>query len=112
MLNIRAIRNLSILSRSRLSARFPLKVNSFQQHAVVPSLSQVRLMSTGSQDNKNNSNKLGTLASAGMALSVLAGKTKYLFVALKLTKAMPLVSMMLSSAAYSIFYGWPFAIGM
>jgi len=103
---------LIVLSRSKFNVRLPVKAISFQQRAVVASLSQVRFMSTGSQDNKSNSNKLGTLASAGMALSVLAGKTKYLFVALKLTKAMPLVSMMLSSAAYSIFYGWPFAIGM
>jgi hypothetical protein len=40
------------------------------------------------------------------------GKTKYVLVALKLTKAMPLVSMMLTSLAYSFFFGWPYAIGM
>ena len=44
--------------------------------------------------------------------SILIGKTKYLFVALKLTKAAPLISMVLSSFAYSFIFGWPYAIGM
>jgi Zn-dependent protease len=52
------------------------------------------------------------MASAGMAISILAGKTKYLFVALKLTKAAPAVSMVLTSFAYSFFFGWPYAVGM
>lgn len=44
--------------------------------------------------------------------SILIGKTKYLFVALKLTKAAPLISMVLSSFAYSFIFGWSYAIGM
>ena len=39
------------------------------------------------------------------------GKTKFLLIALKLTKAGPLVSMVITSFAYSFIYGWPFAIG-
>ena len=79
-------------------------------------LPQVRVLSTDNKDNKNNgksgSNRLGALASAGMALSVLAGKTKYLFVALKLTKFTSLASMVVTSIGYSFFFGWPYAVGM
>jgi len=55
---------------------------------------------------------MGALASAGMALSLLAGKTKYLFVALKLTKFTSLASMVVTSIGYSFFFGWPYAVGM
>lgn len=42
----------------------------------------------------------------------LFGKTKYILVALKLTKMTPLISMLLTSATYSLFFGWPYAVGM
>jgi hypothetical protein len=67
----------------------------------------------------NNDNKLkpkmnisGYLATASGGIFLLFGKTKYLFAALKITKAAPLVSMVLTSFTYSIFFGWPYAIGM
>jgi len=47
-----------------------------------------------------------------LGASFLMGKTKYAIVALKLTKAAPLASMVLSSFAYSFIFGWPYAIGM
>jgi hypothetical protein len=53
--------------------------------------------------------RLGSLGAVGY---LLLAKTKYVLVALKLTKAAPLVSMVLTSATYSLFFGWPFAIGM
>ena len=40
------------------------------------------------------------------------GKTKWVFAALKLTKMAPLLSMLLTTAAYSMFFGWPYAAGM
>lgn len=52
------------------------------------------------------------LALAGLTLSAVMGKAKYVLVALKLTKAAPLASMVLSSAAYSMIFGWPYACGM
>ena len=46
------------------------------------------------------------------AAGVLFGKTKYLFAALKLTKLASLGSMVLTIGTYSMFFGWPYAIGM
>ena len=40
------------------------------------------------------------------------GKAKYILAAVKLAKFAPLASMLVSSFAYSFFYGWPFAVGM
>ncbi len=45
------------------------------------------------------SRKVGMLSSIGLGATLLFGKTKYLLVALKVTKAAPLVSMVLSSGA-------------
>ncbi len=56
--------------------------------------------------------KAGMLASLGVGASILLGKTKYVLVALKLTKAAPLASMLLTSFAYSFIFGWPYAVGM
>lgn len=47
-----------------------------------------------------------------LGASFLVGKTKYVLVALKLTKAAPLASMVITSFAYSFFFGWQYAVGM
>lgn len=57
-------------------------------------------------------NYFGYLASFGLGASILIGKTKYILVAMKLTKTAPLISMLISSLAYSFIFGWPYAIGM
>mmetsp|Transcript_2828 Transcript_2828/g.5512 ORF Transcript_2828/g.5512 Transcript_2828/m.5512 type:complete len:400 (-) Transcript_2828:96-1295(-) len=44
--------------------------------------------------------------------SVLLGKTKYLLAALKLTKLASLGSMLVTVGTYSMFFGWPYALGM
>ena len=44
--------------------------------------------------------------------SLLFGKLKYLLIAMKVTKAAPLISMAISSFAYSFIFGWPYACGM
>jgi hypothetical protein len=54
----------------------------------------------------------GMIASAGLGASFLFGKTKFLLGALKITKAGPLLSMLVTSATYSLFFGWPYAVGM
>lgn len=51
-------------------------------------------------------------AGVGSATLLLAGKGKYLFGALKLTKFASLGSMMLTMGTYSMFFGPPYAIGM
>lgn len=64
------------------------------------------------QIQQNSSSKIGMLGSAAVAGSVLFGKAKYVFVALKITKLSSLASMLLSSAAYGYIFGWPYGIGM
>ena len=53
-----------------------------------------------------------SVAGVGALASLALGKTKYLLVALKVTKAAPLVSMVLSSAAYSLVFGPAYGCGM
>lgn len=55
---------------------------------------------------------VGPIATIGLGASVLFSKMKYVFVALKLTKMLPLASMVLSAGAYAMFFGWPYATGM
>lgn len=43
---------------------------------------------------------------------ILGAKMKWVIGALKFTKLMPALSMLASTGAYAIFYGWPFAAGM
>lgn len=52
------------------------------------------------------------VAAVATGAAVLMGKTKYLLVALKLTKMTPLISMLLTSFMYSFVFGWPYALGM
>lgn len=59
-----------------------------------------------------NSSRGGMIASLGLGASFLFGKTKFLLGALKITKAGPLLSMLATSATYSLFFGWPYACGM
>eukprot|EP00588_Corethron_pennatum_P005372 CAMPEP_0194284744 /NCGR_PEP_ID=MMETSP0169-20130528/28467_1 /TAXON_ID=218684 /ORGANISM="Corethron pennatum, Strain L29A3" /LENGTH=238 /DNA_ID=CAMNT_0039030657 /DNA_START=11 /DNA_END=723 /DNA_ORIENTATION=- len=54
----------------------------------------------------------GTLATVGSGALLLAGKGKYIFGALKLTKFASLGSMLLSVGAYSTIFGLPYAAGM
>jgi Zn-dependent protease len=46
------------------------------------------------------------------AASILFGKTKYLLVALKVTKLATLGSMVLTIGTYSMFFGLPYAVGI
>lgn len=76
-----------------------------------------RSFSESSQDKDRDSkpvvkSKAGMFASIGLGVSLLAGKAKYALVALKLTKAAPLASMVISSLAYSMIFGLPYAVGM
>lgn len=57
-------------------------------------------------------NVLGKLGTVGLAGSFLLGKGKYVLGGLKLFKATPLLSMVFTSFTYSLFFGWPYAVGM
>lgn len=67
-----------------------------------------------SSDNKdpNPRNRNRLLASIGISAVFLMSKAKVVLVALQLTKALPLVSMLITSFTYSLFFGWPYAVGM
>ena len=67
------------------------------------------MFSEASQQNKQYDFDRGMVA---LGASFLFGKAKYALVALKFTKFVPLASMLVSSFAYSFFFGWPFAVGM
>ena len=73
---------------------------------------QVRRDFSGTPKPNDSKSKLGLIASLGVSVSMLFGKTKYFLVALKLTKAAPLLSMVLTSLTYSLFFGLPYAVGM
>ena len=53
-----------------------------------------------------------TVGIAGTTALVLFGKGKYILGALKLTKFASLGSMLLSVGTYSMFFGFPYAVGM
>ena len=63
-------------------------------------------------DRDKKGKSMGMLSGALVGATVLLGKTKYVLAALKISKMGPLLSMVISSAAYSLFFGWPYAIGM
>jgi hypothetical protein len=55
---------------------------------------------------------VGRLVTLGAGVSLLAGKSKYLLVALKVTKLAPLASMVVSSLAYATLFGPLYGVGM
>jgi len=60
----------------------------------------------------NPTDKVSSAASLGIGASVLLGKGKYVLAGLKLAKLAPLASMVVSTGAYAMFFGWPYACGM
>lgn len=77
--------------------------------------SQMRFLGSSSRKpptpKSGNALRSGILA-AGAGTSLLAGKGKFLVGGLKILKLKPLLTMAVSTWAYSLFYGWPFAAGM
>eukprot|EP00928_Gymnodinium_smaydae_P034569 TRINITY_DN24465_c0_g1_i1.p1 TRINITY_DN24465_c0_g1~~TRINITY_DN24465_c0_g1_i1.p1 ORF type:complete len:439 (-),score=63.99 TRINITY_DN24465_c0_g1_i1:87-1403(-) len=62
-----------------------------------------------------DTNKLAVVGASGYGLAKMAkfgAVAKYALPALKLTKAMPLMSMGLTTLCYSCFFGVPFAVGI
>eukprot|EP00516_Mucochytrium_quahogii_P004776 CAMPEP_0203747070 /NCGR_PEP_ID=MMETSP0098-20131031/2323_1 /ASSEMBLY_ACC=CAM_ASM_000208 /TAXON_ID=96639 /ORGANISM=" , Strain NY0313808BC1" /LENGTH=336 /DNA_ID=CAMNT_0050635379 /DNA_START=691 /DNA_END=1701 /DNA_ORIENTATION=+ len=52
------------------------------------------------------------LAAAGTGGVLLYSKGKFVLGALKFTKFLPALSMLASTGAYALFFGWPYAAGM
>ena len=66
-----------------------------------------------SNDNEDKTRtRLSQAAGVGGAMAILWGKGKWFLAAAKLTKFTSLISMLASTAAYALFFGWPFAIGL
>ena len=64
-------------------------------------------------DNKPaKPSRAGLMVSIGIGASFLFGKLKFVLVGLKLTKFSTVISMVLTSATYSLFFGWTYAVGM
>ena len=100
-----------------------LKKNKFYISATIknhmnlikPGLSiiQTREYRKGNQKRKIlEKPSFGTVASIGAGATFLFGKAKYLLVAAKLTKVTPLLSMILTSGTYALFFGPQFGVGM
>jgi Zn-dependent protease len=64
-------------------------------------------------DKERNRSRLKKLGGLLLPLAVLAGKAKFLFLALIKVKAVTtLGTMFISIAAYTLAFGWPFAVGL
>jgi len=67
----------------------------------------------GQEPLTSKSGKLfNTAIAAGGLATAFAGKSKFLLGGLQILKLKPLLTMGISTWAYSLFYGWPFAAGM
>jgi hypothetical protein len=65
---------------------------------------------TGGGGGGDKRSRFITLAASVGAIAI--AKAKYVLVGLKLAKITPLISMLISTGAYAIFWGWPYAAGM
>jgi hypothetical protein len=111
-------RNISQINKfARSITQFHLKKMSFPHHssALAPlsypilNSNQYSLQKRNFSSGPSRRNLIGIVASAG-AFALAKGKS--LLVLLKLTKLAPLLSMILTSGTYAIFFGWKFAVGM
>lgn len=80
------------------------------------SLGAVSTFSSWPGGNRNQRPSTSNRMAQGLGLlgaaSVLFGKTKYVLAALKVTKLASLGSMLVTVGTYSMFFGWPYAVGM
>jgi hypothetical protein len=65
---------------------------------------------TGGGGGGDKRSRFLTVAASVGAIAV--AKAKYVLVGLKLAKITPLISMLISTGAYAMFWGWPYAAGM
>jgi len=98
--------NKNIIATSTYTSTLPSSMN------IIVSNNKRYLSSSRRNQQQEKPDRFKYIASAAMGASLLLGKAKYIFVALKLTKLGPLFSMVMTSFAYSFFYGWQFAVGM
>lgn len=100
-------------------------VNVFQNYKMCPLLrkansnivfraaymSSSRPLLDSNQNRSDRRRNLSRVLGIGGAISLLAGKAKYVIAAAKLSKFSTLITMFASTATYALFFGWPFAIG-
>lgn len=92
------------------------KITKSFQYSSLKRIDIIRGFSTGKDKKEDDiapvKSRMGMLATAGLGATLLFGKMKFVLIAFKLTKAAPLASMVITSFAYSLFFGWPYAVGM
>lgn len=102
-----------------------LKQSQLFRFTPLPAIGQIRDISHNNRQRRripppssssgqptDRSKWVSRATTAGLAGSVLFGKGKYVFAGLKMMKATPLLSMIFTSFTYSLFFGWPYAVGM
>lgn len=62
-------------------------------------------------DGTNLRKRLSGLGSVGLVLALVLGKLKWVLAGFKLLKFSSLITMVVSIWAYSLLWGWPFAVG-
>lgn len=78
-----------------------------------PQIGSIAYFSVGPERPLNRRSGAARMALGALgAASVLFGKTKYVLAALKFTKLASLGSMVFTIGTYSIFFGWPYAVGI
>jgi hypothetical protein len=99
------VNNRSILAFSRSLSLFDLY--NVQQRSFS---SFGKRSPTGGGGGGDKRSRFLTVAASVGAIAV--AKAKYVLVGLKLAKITPLISMLISTGAYAMFWGWPYAAGM
>jgi Zn-dependent protease len=106
-------RNNTITQHSMIMMTTPMGARTFAR-------TPFRFPKSNNNNNNNNNNPNnppwwqsgGALGALGTGAIVLFGKTKYLLAALKFTKLASLGSMIFTIGTYSMFFGFPYAVGV
>ena len=103
----------TILNPSKVQSWYNTQHIYFITRANLGSISSFSSSSnTPNPKNSSSRTRVGIISSLIGSAVLLGGKTKYLLGALKLTKFASLGSMFITVGTYSIFFGFPYALGM
>ena len=113
MLSSSALRVISTRTLLRATSTFRQRTLSLVKANPLLVVGGHRLFSSSRRPTPPKSGALtSTILAASAGASLLAGKGKFLVGGLKILKLKPLLTMAVSTWAYSLFFGWPFAAGM